>query len=96
MRAQMCPDVYFGDNNSGARRRLLSLSLSTYLVQTFTNLNRHKSYETNASKRLSLIPFRNAILKLPKARFPFRYDVENDDLCAVIMGTIVFVVILNS
>lgn len=44
MRAQMCPDVYFGDNNSGAQRRAIDpLSLSAGPVWTYAYLDYYES-----------------------------------------------------
>lgn len=57
MRAQMCPDVYFGDNNSSAQRRVIGpFFLSAYLAQTFTDWNQHGSLKLMSVKcSLSLI-----------------------------------------
>lgn len=63
MRAQMCPDVYFGDNNSaGARRRAisaLSLSLSYSPLNSYTGLYKSGSLqivETKASETAFVNP----------------------------------------
>jgi len=48
MRAQMCPDVYFGDNNSSARRRVISPFFSLRLSRTdFHRFGSSQIVETN-------------------------------------------------